>query len=299
MFAKIFSQIFDSTIADDYPTRHFFMDLLVLADSDGVVEMTPKSISCRTRIPLEKVIEFLKILEAPDPKSRSAEEEGRRLVKISDRDWGWMIVNYEKYRNIASEFERRTHGRNRIARFRLKQPDEIGSRKGYVYYARVDSEERIKIGFSANPWARMRDFQTAKPGIRVVATERTTAATELLRHEKFSEFHIDGEWFRFEGELLNFVNSLILNDGNTVATTVVTTAAMQKQKQTDPPNPQNQLGGAQIILHREEMNRIIEKMKLIKDGYGDHQTWSPTDAMEFNRLKARRAELRTILGVTI
>ena len=45
MFAKVFGQIFDSSIAEDYNCRRMFMDLLVLADSTGAVDMTPEAIS--------------------------------------------------------------------------------------------------------------------------------------------------------------------------------------------------------------------------------------------------------------
>ena len=41
MFTKVFVKIFDSSIAADLGLRHFFMDILVLADRDGLVDMTP------------------------------------------------------------------------------------------------------------------------------------------------------------------------------------------------------------------------------------------------------------------
>jgi hypothetical protein len=43
MFAKIFTQIFDSSIAEDYQTRHVFEDLLKLCDINGVVDITLKN----------------------------------------------------------------------------------------------------------------------------------------------------------------------------------------------------------------------------------------------------------------
>ena len=114
MFAKIFSQIFDSSISADYMTRHIFMDLLVLADRDGVVDMTTDAIARRTNVPEEMIVRAIAQLVRPDPRSRSQEEDGCRLVAIdSHRDWGWQIVNYEHYRNIRDEEARRTYFRDK------------------------------------------------------------------------------------------------------------------------------------------------------------------------------------------
>lgn len=113
MFAKVFSQIFDSSIADNYRHRHVFMDLLVLADSDGVLDMTAGAISRRTNVPLEQVEEALKALSSPDPESRTPGEDGRRLLPIDEgRSWGWRIVNYGTYRRIRDEESRREYFRD-------------------------------------------------------------------------------------------------------------------------------------------------------------------------------------------
>ena len=110
MFAKVFGQIFDSSIAEDYNCRRMFMDLLVLADSTGAVDMTLEAISRRTNVPIEEVEKYINELCQPDSKSRSKLHEGKRLVPLDDRrDWGWMIVNYQHYRQIKDEEARRLY----------------------------------------------------------------------------------------------------------------------------------------------------------------------------------------------
>lgn len=126
MYAKVFSQIFDSSIADDYKLRHFFMDLLVLADINGVVDMTPTAIAGRTRIPLEEVKGYLTALEKPDSESRTPEHEGRRIVRLDEhRTWGWCILNYHKFRAIASEEQRREKTKLRTKKWREAQQKEV------------------------------------------------------------------------------------------------------------------------------------------------------------------------------
>jgi hypothetical protein len=110
MFAKVFRQIFDSSIASNHKTRHVFMDLLVLANDEGVVEMTMDAIHRRTNVPLEDVQAAINELCEPDTQSNSPTEGGRRLVRLYDhKDWGWRIVNYEHYRAIRCEQERREY----------------------------------------------------------------------------------------------------------------------------------------------------------------------------------------------
>jgi hypothetical protein len=104
MFAKIFASIFDSSIAEDWQTRVVFQDMLVLADKNGILDMTPASIARRTNIPLEMVTDAIPKLEAPDPSSRTEANEGRRIVRLdAHRAWGWQIVNFIKYRESASK----------------------------------------------------------------------------------------------------------------------------------------------------------------------------------------------------
>lgn len=119
MFAKVFAQIFDSSIADNWKHRHVFEDLLKLADRHGIVDMTPEAICARTRLPREMVDEALEALSNPDPRSRSKEENGRRIVLIDpERSWGWRIVNYLKYREMRTEFDRTAYMRDYMRDYR-------------------------------------------------------------------------------------------------------------------------------------------------------------------------------------
>ncbi len=119
MFAKVFGQIFDSSIAEDYNCRRMFMDLLVLADSTGAVDMTPEAISRRTNVPQPEVEKYINDLCQPDARSRSDLHEGKRLIPLdAKRDWGWLIVNYSHYRQIKDEEARRAYFRNAQRQYR-------------------------------------------------------------------------------------------------------------------------------------------------------------------------------------
>lgn len=57
--------------------------------------------------------------------------------------------------------------------------------------------------------------------------------------------------------------------------------------------------GMDKMIAQKEFERISERMKTIKNGYGEMQSWTRSDAQEYNRLLARKKELRIILGITI
>ena len=124
MYAKIFLSIFDGTLATVGPWEALvtFENALILADRDGILDMTPEALARRTTIPLEIIIKGLEALERPDPQSRTPDEEGRRIIRLSDsRPWGWRIVNYAHYREIRSADDRRAYMKNYQRKYRLAE----------------------------------------------------------------------------------------------------------------------------------------------------------------------------------
>jgi hypothetical protein len=114
MYAKIFAQMFDGTLCTKGPWQALvtFQQMLILADLDGNVDMTPAAISRRTTIPLDIIQLGIAALLEPDPESRTPTEEGRRLLPLSEgRSWGWRIVNYAHYRQLQREQDRRAYHR--------------------------------------------------------------------------------------------------------------------------------------------------------------------------------------------
>jgi hypothetical protein len=124
MYGKLFVQMYEGTLASKGPWEALvtFQQLIILANRHGEVDMTPDAISRRTTIPLEIINKGLFALSERDAQSRSPELEGRRIVLMDEhREWGWKIVNYDKYRKIRSEDERREYQRNLMSARRSKK----------------------------------------------------------------------------------------------------------------------------------------------------------------------------------
>jgi hypothetical protein len=142
MYAKVFRQILDSSIAEDYEVRHVFEDLLKLATVDGVIDMTVQAIARTTNVPLEIVEKGIRELERPDPESRTTDFEGRRIILLepNKRSWGWMIVNYQKYRDIQDEEARRAAFREAKRKQREKEAAKKAAKiKNKLPYVNPDS----------------------------------------------------------------------------------------------------------------------------------------------------------------
>lgn len=126
MYGKIFDSMYDGTLAEDWRALVTFQQMIVLCDADGVVDMTPASISRRTGIPIEHIKAGIEILQSPDEYSRTEDEEGRRIVLLDEhRPWGWRIVNHRKYRGLQDADEVRRQNRIRQQRYRDNRQNTV------------------------------------------------------------------------------------------------------------------------------------------------------------------------------
>lgn len=129
MYGKIFESIYDGTLVDDWRALITFQQFIVLCDADGIVDMTPKSISRRTGIPIDHIKAGIEVLEKTDKYSRTPDQNGCRIELIDDhRPWGWHIVNHEKYKKMQDSDTIRAQTRARVQRHRnMKKAETDGN----------------------------------------------------------------------------------------------------------------------------------------------------------------------------
>jgi hypothetical protein len=115
MYGKVFEQIYDGSLRLNWKALVTFQQMIVLCNEDGTIDMTPQALHFRTGIPLEIIQEGIKILEQDDPESRTALENGKRIIRIDDhRTWGWTLVNHKYYKELASWEEKKKADRDRL-----------------------------------------------------------------------------------------------------------------------------------------------------------------------------------------
>jgi YspA, cpYpsA-related SLOG family/Meiotically up-regulated gene 113 len=77
-----------------------------------------------------------------------------------------------------------------------------------IYFTQDTQTKAIKIGYSKNPKRRRAGLQTATPNeLALLGTVHGGLEHERAYHDKFAQFHIQGEWFK--GEILPSVLEII------------------------------------------------------------------------------------------
>lgn len=124
-FAKVFPSLWTGTLSlSSFEGWALFVFMLANCDADGVVNMTFEVIARMTGMPLDAVRRGVAILEQPDPDSRTPDENGARIVRLSTRrEWGWRIVNFPNYQE-SGEDPRDAAMRQRRRRARLAEKDD-------------------------------------------------------------------------------------------------------------------------------------------------------------------------------
>lgn len=84
----------------------------------GIVEVNPKVLAFLIGAEESDIEAALEFLLSPDPKSRSKEEDGRRLLR--EGEFQYRIVNWEKYNAIRNEEDRRQQNRIAQAKWRKR-----------------------------------------------------------------------------------------------------------------------------------------------------------------------------------
>jgi hypothetical protein len=95
-WTKLFSGIVTSSVwCEDHVTVRVWIALLALADADGVVEGSVPGFASLCRVSVPEMETALDKFRAPDPHSRTPDNNGRRIEAI---EGGWRVLNYASYR---------------------------------------------------------------------------------------------------------------------------------------------------------------------------------------------------------
>jgi hypothetical protein len=118
-YTKLFNSIVTSTIwSEDDQTRIVWITMLALADKNGEVQGSVPGLARIAGVTVDACRAAISKFLAPDPDSRTKDDEGRRIEEI---DGGWALINHRKYRDMASDADRAEKAAIRQARHRANQ----------------------------------------------------------------------------------------------------------------------------------------------------------------------------------
>lgn len=115
-YAKLFGDIVDSSIWNEEPEIcKVFVTMLALCDRDGYIRGSPGWLADKAKVRLDVCERSLKKFEAPDPTSRTPDNDGRRIERLPD---GWLILNYIAFRDRLTDDQRHSSSRDRVRKHR-------------------------------------------------------------------------------------------------------------------------------------------------------------------------------------
>ncbi|NIJ86971.1 hypothetical protein FHY35_004021 [Xanthomonas arboricola] len=108
-FTKLFGSIIASTVwQEPDTTRITWITMLAMADKDGVISAAVPGLAHMARVSIEQCEAALATFMAPDPYSRTAANDGRRIEPVRG---GWRLLNYDLYREKRDSDTRREYQR--------------------------------------------------------------------------------------------------------------------------------------------------------------------------------------------
>lgn len=188
MYAKVFTSMWDGSLYGKLEASAVLMACVTLCNAQGILDMTPEAIAGRTGWPVEFVKRGIDELEMPDPRSRTPDDDGRRIAKLDEhRDWGWLIVNYEKYRTLADPDTIKIQNKKRAQRYRDRRhapSRSITNDNALSRQAEGEAEEGKStvtvLGLDSQSWERWITYrrESGKPlkAASIPAAQRKLAA---------------------------------------------------------------------------------------------------------------------------
>lgn len=123
MYGKTYESMYDGSMVGAGINVFAVWNYMITKNRRGFIEVNPKLLAFTLGGSENEVEEALEYLCAPDPKSRSKLEDGRRLVK--DGQYQYRMVNWEYYEKLRNENDRREYNRMKQAQYRAEAKEPM------------------------------------------------------------------------------------------------------------------------------------------------------------------------------
>ena len=119
-YTKLSPSILTSTLwMEDDATRIVWVTMLAMKDRHGEVMGSIPGLANIARVPVSACRAAIQKFLSPDPDSRTADYDGRRIEVIRG---GWAVLNHAAYRDLDSDHDRKQKDALRQQRCRAKKP---------------------------------------------------------------------------------------------------------------------------------------------------------------------------------
>ena len=122
MYGKCFESQYEGSMIGAGLNVFAVWNYIIVKARAGRVEINTKLLAFTLGGTEDEINRALIFLCSPDPKSRSKDEEGRRIVK--EGEFQYRLVNWEYYQKIRNQDDRREYNRLKQAEYRAKNKAE-------------------------------------------------------------------------------------------------------------------------------------------------------------------------------
>ncbi len=279
VYNKLFTSILDSSVwLETTATRIVWITFLAAMDEDGFVRMaTVQNLSIRARVSEMEAQQAVDALEAIDELCPDQDFQGRRIERV---EGGWIVLNARKYREIVNRETQREQTKIRVAKLRARRAAENGD----VTHVTLSNENVTTSEAEAAAEAEANRGRIP-PSKEEVALLIAKAGLPPEEAEKFWNFHEAGGWMRGKSKM------------KSVSGAVGYWACKYREFHSQAPKPINPT--TQAMIHRDELKIVDAKIDSIRNSYSEHQSCSKEDREKWDRLKARKVELKQLLGMQV
>ena len=124
MYGKSFESQYDGSMVGAGLHVYGVWNYCIAKNRAGVIELNPKLLAFVFGCTEGEVSRGIEYLCAKDPKSRSKDEGGRRLVR--EGEYQYRMVNWEKYDAMRNTLDRREYNRIKQRQYRYaKRIDKV------------------------------------------------------------------------------------------------------------------------------------------------------------------------------
>ena len=134
MFGKFFASAFTGSMFGAGPDVFAVWGYVIANTHDSQIELNPQMLAAVIGTTPERIAAAIAFLCSPDERSRSKNEQGRRLVR--EGEYAYRVPNFAAYRAIKNEDDRRAY--NRAKKAEQRQRDR--AKKPHVKDRVIDSQ---------------------------------------------------------------------------------------------------------------------------------------------------------------
>lgn len=157
-YTKLFGSILRSTVWKTPPhVRLVWITMLALADRDGIVDSSVPGLADAAGVERTQCDQALALFLAPDPDSRTPDNEGRRIEKV---DGGWRVLNHGKYADKLSVEDRRSRDAERQKRCRERRVSRDASRDVTLCHAESHAVTPVTPSHASHDMQMQMQMQT-------------------------------------------------------------------------------------------------------------------------------------------